>query len=31
LVVMRGFHFASATVLTQVAGFGKNVVSLFGF
>ena len=31
LVVMRCFHFASPALLTQVAGFGKNVVALFGF
>jgi hypothetical protein len=31
LVVMRCFHFARATILTHVAGFGKNVVALFGF
>ena len=28
---MRGLHFARAAILTQVAGFGKNVVSLFWF
>ena len=28
---MRSFHFARAAILTQVAGFGKNVVPFFGF
>jgi ABC-type uncharacterized transport system permease subunit len=31
LVVMRSFHLARAAILAQVAGFGKNVVPLFGF
>ena len=31
LCVMRSFHFARAAILPRVAGFGKNVVALFGF
>ena len=27
---MRGFHLARAAILAHVAGFGKNVVPLFG-
>jgi hypothetical protein len=30
LVVMRCLHLASPALLTQVAGFGENVVTLFG-
>ena len=31
LVVVRGFHFARAAILTCVAGLGKNVIALGRF
>jgi len=31
LVVKRRFHLARSAILTQVAGFGKNVVAFLGF
>ena len=30
LVVMRCLHFPRAAILTQIAGFGKDVVPFFG-